>query len=1012
MTDPFDVDDIHFSSDEELQNETAVVSTGTSLLEEFKSRRTAAKIAVSPETKVELMSEFSDASAFHDTQNEVNFDYDDDFDMDSINNDLLEVDLSKPERPASSAVVHPVLQSIRSRSFLDTLAQLKSHTNSNTSLISQDNVLSSAPSRSYLDLDTSQIAPSSSPDNVDITSVSRGDQIILTPKLMDSNEIFSIIAQPALVEMSTDSPSSESVLHSYVEGNSPPTPLYSGSLSSAIHPPTLNKATDVPTAVIEPIKPSPSIRSSDLIAPTGEITISDSYLSFDSELPSPEPPTNPSHNCLQHPETNSAVVSATQSVFSSGQGFPFPLHNPSVLKDQQVNNTVQAVTSVCSATSVVVQPDAAQTRIQFESLSVALPTVLSPSSSSLNPASTASETLAMLPSFKSRVHGSDVVSSPAKLVDPKSVSKKKHKKSLALSGLKKKFRSQTSTPANVASAFPDSQHSPDAEMRRKQQDRVRELERDKFLLESKLSHLSTSVNGSFRDRFAMGSPLPLVNDKELADIRSEMQTMESIIASLNEENAKLCVALKHEQLSMKGTAQQMLTRNTALRAELDTALAEIQDLRSAHLINADDSAVEEIRRLKQSLVQLRNETDTKLRASQNQIETLRRTNEELEHRIQNMNYDPISPRRSHSRATERFDAIAKKKMIDDQQQEIAELRDRIAWFSENQQMIQELEAQLKERDETIQSLQQRVEILHQPKTKSLGSTSKVNLTTKRHIRELEQQVATLQKNNGLRRTVAELVKAAGPDELRQIAGLQSVVDSLRQELAVKDDEHLIAIRGLRQDYEKMRCQYDERIAQLLIDRKENARPHERIRELEAQIDTMRETYRKKTRSAPEKSDLPSDPVYNSDEVVHLRAQLDEASQNNRLLHEKIKNISMQSDQYLNRIQSLETQAQSYLLSAKPAAETKECSCAEFVDEAHALEQQTLKDEVNRLTELTVQMASHPQGPDTMASQYVIASPSLLSPSLTFLIILCDNAVKISKWLHRCSPSSTIVNKRN
>lgn len=51
------------------------------------------------------------------------------------------------------------------------------------------------------------------------------------------------------------------------------------------------------------------------------------------------------------------------------------------------------------------------------------------------------------------------------------------------------------------------------------QERVKELERDKFLLESQLNQLSVSVSGSFRERLHAGAPLPsTVTDSQLEGI--------------------------------------------------------------------------------------------------------------------------------------------------------------------------------------------------------------------------------------------------------------------------------------------------------------------------------------------------------------------------------------------------------------------------------------------------------------------------------------------------------------
>lgn len=76
-----------------------------------------------------------------------------------------------------------------------------------------------------------------------------------------------------------------------------------------------------------------------------------------------------------------------------------------------------------------------------------------------------------------------------------------------------------------------------------------------------------------------------------------------------------------------------------------TTIEQIQELRGSKFVTADEAALDEIRRLKQALVQVRHESEGKIKELQYQLEKQRKVQHELEYKLDN--YDPISPRKHH-----------------------------------------------------------------------------------------------------------------------------------------------------------------------------------------------------------------------------------------------------------------------------------------------------------------------------------------------------------------------------
>ncbi|SPR00041.1 unnamed protein product (mitochondrion) [Plasmodiophora brassicae] len=551
----------------------------------------------------------------------------------------------------------------------------------------------------------------------------------------------------------------------------------------------------------------------------------------------------------------------------------------------------------------------------------------------------------------------------------------KHPPLQALKGLKDKVRSRKGSRARDSCDGVTRQvgHPQDA-VAQTQQERVNELEREKFLLEAKLKELSVSANGTFRDRFAMLSPdasSPVIEARHLDAIREEMRTMENIISALNEENAKLCASLRGEQIAMKGTTQQMLSRNKALKSELDAAKSEIQELRGSKFVTADEAALDEIRRLKQALVQVRHESEGKIKELQYQLEKQRKVQHELEYKLDN--YDPISPRKHHEGDIELRMKI--QQMSESHAKEVNELKEKLAWYIKNQTVIDEVENESRAKSETIRNLQQRIEVLQnqsaQNRSKPKPAPAPSSAKYEKKIRELEAQIAGLQSRHG---PVNALVKSIKPSA-SQVEALKKQVTDLQAELVAKDDEYLSRIRSLRLEYDKMRMQYDERIAELTADKRDRDRPNSRIQELEAQIEEMRETYRRKGAVVIQQPSRPGGDKAisrstrsNADdegESPMLRSQLNEAMQTITALRSKLEAADKEMQNYRQHIRTLESQP---LATGGRAATDKDYDTViEAMSQAHSSQLEELRRQIETLT------VNATKSLDTTASSHLIAS---------------------------------------
>ena len=199
-------------------------------------------------------------------------------------------------------------------------------------------------------------------------------------------------------------------------------------------------------------------------------------------------------------------------------------------------------------------------------------------------------------------------------------------------------------------------------------------------------------------------------------------------------------------------------------------------------------------------------------------------------------------------------------------EEVDALHKQLKWYVENQEIIDKSDQLVATQKEKIEQLEADLAVKGGGKGNGkAGGKSGAAASTRAdvaRIKELEVQVGTLKAEleEVLRKkhpnSLPQLIRAARPpmEEHAAHAFMTTKIKTLEATLEEKDDEHAKRLRVLRQGFERVKSQHEQRLAQLETELEQknkklevSEKPHQRIKELERQLDDTRSFYTKKLR---------------------------------------------------------------------------------------------------------------------------------------------------------------------
>ncbi|XP_019375942.1 PREDICTED: centrosomal protein of 162 kDa isoform X2 [Gavialis gangeticus] len=359
------------------------------------------------------------------------------------------------------------------------------------------------------------------------------------------------------------------------------------------------------------------------------------------------------------------------------------------------------------------------------------------------------------------------------------------------------------------------------EMKMQSDKELSQLSQENYVLQTKLKSVEELNKGKKWFQLEMTDP---ITEEKLKEIQKEIQDQETLLQGYQQENERLYKQVKELQLQNKKNEERKFKENQYLMSEL-ASLREKMDQNNFQSQLVQDS--EPIRN--QSFSELISE----LRAAQKEETKLLEEIKRLKQDKQALEVDLGQMKRERDLArTQLFSASGEKNyeikiMEESYKQEISNLKKRLQWYAENQDLLDKDAARLKNAKEEIEKLKLQVEKL----TTEAGNQSaqqkkrwKDRAADAKRIQDLEQQIKEMEgilKRRHPNSLPALIYAAAAASEEVDVSAKTNTIDflerrikKLERELEGKDEEAKKSLRAMEQQFQKIKLQYEQRLVEL------------------------------------------------------------------------------------------------------------------------------------------------------------------------------------------------------
>ncbi|XP_078733451.1 centrosomal protein of 162 kDa isoform X1 [Lampetra fluviatilis] len=346
---------------------------------------------------------------------------------------------------------------------------------------------------------------------------------------------------------------------------------------------------------------------------------------------------------------------------------------------------------------------------------------------------------------------------------------------------------------------------------------IAELKQQNFVLHAKL----VGEESARTERQTPGDTV----DEKLHHLEKELRQQEVIIQGYHQENERLYKQAKDLKTRNWESEQRMVHENQRLSAELLNLKEELAQKK------------EQISRLREAVAPTRNRSVTgdlegELSSAQRELDKLIQEVRSLKLANQSLEVELNKAKKEYENAKTQATYLSgdkehELKVVEQQhRQEVERLARKVAWYAENQDMLDRDAARLKAATAQIEALKQQVEELQaairdrgEQRRRSTGERA----ADARRIQDLERQVREME--DILRRrhpnSLPALMYAAASAGDRAL-GLDAApggsaellerrLRKLEAELEDKDEEAKRGLRVMEQHYNKMKLQYEQRI---------------------------------------------------------------------------------------------------------------------------------------------------------------------------------------------------------
>ncbi|NXB10723.1 CE162 protein, partial [Cnemophilus loriae] len=357
------------------------------------------------------------------------------------------------------------------------------------------------------------------------------------------------------------------------------------------------------------------------------------------------------------------------------------------------------------------------------------------------------------------------------------------------------------------------------ELKTQHEKELSRLGQENYVLQSKLRNMEEMAQEKRWTHHAATIP-----EEKLAQIQKEIEDQELIIQGYQQENERLYKQMKELQIQNKKNEERMFKENQSLMSELIDLREKIEKTNNQSRIGQDSELARN-----QSFTELISE----LRAAQKEEAKLQEEIRRLKQDKQALEVDLVQAKKERDLAKVQIASASSEKsyefkvMEESYKQEITHLKKRLQWYAENQDLLDKDAARLKDAREEIEKLRLEVEKLRaeagdqcvQQKKRLRDRTADA-----KRIQDLERQIREMEgilKRRYPNSLPALIYAAAAAEKTHDLSAKTNTVEFLERrikkletELEGKDDEAKKSLRAMEQQFQKIKIQYEQRLAEL------------------------------------------------------------------------------------------------------------------------------------------------------------------------------------------------------
>ncbi|XP_037988399.1 centrosomal protein of 162 kDa isoform X5 [Motacilla alba alba] len=358
------------------------------------------------------------------------------------------------------------------------------------------------------------------------------------------------------------------------------------------------------------------------------------------------------------------------------------------------------------------------------------------------------------------------------------------------------------------------------ELKTEHEKELSRLGQENYVLQSKLRSMEEITQ---EKRWTHAATIPITEEK-LAQIQKEIEDQEVIIQGYQQENERLYKQMKELQIQNKKNEERMFKENQCLKSELIQLREKIEKMNNQSRAMQDSEPARN-----QSFTELISE----LRAAQKEEAKLQEEIRRLKQDKQALEVDLVQAKKERELAKVQIASASSEKsyefkvMEESYKQEITHLKKRLQWYAENQDLLDKDAARLKDARGEIEKLRLEVEKLRaeagdqcvqqKKRLRDRAADAKRIQDLERQIREMEGILKRRYPNS----LPALIFAAAAAEKTNDLSAKTNTVEFLERrikkletELEGKDDEAKKSLRAMEQQFQKIKIQYEQRLAEL------------------------------------------------------------------------------------------------------------------------------------------------------------------------------------------------------